>query len=57
MKQFNVNNLVRENIRALKPYSSARDEYKEMSSNMVFLDANENLHSDHLLNLSIINKT
>lgn len=39
---FNVNNLIRENVKILKPYSSARDEYKEMSPNMVFLDANEN---------------
>jgi len=43
MKQnFNLNNLVRENIKSLKPYSSARDEYKKISSNMIFLDANEN---------------
>ena len=28
MKDFNLNNLVRENIKALKPYSSARDEYQ-----------------------------
>lgn len=42
MKQFNVKNLVRENIKSLKPYSSARDEFKEATSNMVFLDANEN---------------
>ncbi|WP_372792326.1 histidinol-phosphate transaminase [Lutibacter sp.] len=34
--------LVRENIKALKPYSSARDEFKELKANMVFLDANEN---------------
>lgn len=33
--------LVRPNIWALKPYSSARDEYKGMSAS-VFLDANEN---------------
>ena len=33
--------LVRPNIRALKPYSSARDEYKGKSAS-VFLDANEN---------------
>tara|TARA_R110002073_G_scaffold147575_1_gene300313 strand:+ start:16476 stop:17528 length:1053 start_codon:yes stop_codon:yes gene_type:complete len=39
---FNVNNLIRENVKILKPYSSARDEYKEMSPNMIFLDANEN---------------
>ena len=40
---FNINNLVRENIKGLHPYSSARDEYKEATSkDMVFLDANEN---------------
>ncbi|WP_299016981.1 histidinol-phosphate transaminase [uncultured Polaribacter sp.] len=40
---FNINNLVRENIKSLKPYSSARDEYKDATSDeMVFLDANEN---------------
>jgi len=37
---FNINNLVRENIKALKPYSSARDEFKGTAD--VFLDANEN---------------
>ncbi|WP_426430382.1 histidinol-phosphate transaminase [Winogradskyella sp. HB-48] len=44
MKQnFNINNLVRPNITALKPYSSARDEFKDATSNqMIFLDANEN---------------
>ncbi|WP_452220807.1 histidinol-phosphate transaminase [Lacinutrix salivirga] len=44
MKQnFNINNLVRANIKTLKPYSSARDEYKDATSqDMVFLDANEN---------------
>jgi histidinol-phosphate aminotransferase len=40
---FNINNLVRENIKGLQPYSSARDEYSDASSqDMVFLDANEN---------------
>ncbi|MCD2258886.1 histidinol-phosphate transaminase [Psychroserpens luteolus] len=42
MRNFNINNLVRENIKTLKPYSSARDEYDKWSSDMVFLDANEN---------------
>jgi len=44
MKQnFNLNNLVRPNIAALKPYSSAREEFKDkISSQMIFLDANEN---------------
>ena len=37
---ININNLVRDNIKALKPYSSARDEFKGTAD--VFLDANEN---------------
>jgi histidinol-phosphate aminotransferase len=41
-KEFNLNNLVRESLKALKPYASARDEYKGTSTDMVFLDANEN---------------
>lgn len=40
---FNLNNLIRENIKSLKPYSSARDDYKDTNvSEMIFLDANEN---------------
>lgn len=39
---FDINNLVRENVKSLKPYSSARDEYLSDGSEMVFLDANEN---------------
>jgi len=39
---MNINNLVRENIKSLNPYSSARDEFKDLDVNMVFLDANEN---------------
>lgn len=39
---FNLEALVRENVRKLKPYSSARDEYSSDGSEMVFLDANEN---------------
>ncbi len=42
MKQFNINNLVRENIQNCKPYSSARDEFTDFNTDMVFLDANEN---------------
>lgn len=37
---MNIQNLVRENIRNLKPYSSARSEFKGTAD--VFLDANEN---------------
>tara|TARA_R100001369_G_scaffold20091_3_gene37011 strand:- start:93308 stop:94366 length:1059 start_codon:yes stop_codon:yes gene_type:complete len=43
MKQtFDINKLVRPNIAALKPYSSARDEFTSNGSKLVFLDANEN---------------
>ncbi|WP_417558314.1 histidinol-phosphate transaminase [Mesoflavibacter zeaxanthinifaciens] len=42
-QDFNLFKLVRPNIAALKPYSSARDEFKDAtSSQMIFLDANEN---------------
>lgn len=36
----NIENLIRPNIKALKPYSSARDEYSGNAS--IYLDANEN---------------
>ena len=39
---FSLKNITRENIKGLKPYSSARDEYLSDGSEMVFLDANEN---------------
>ena len=39
---MNIIELVRENIKNIQPYSSARDEFTEVNSNMVFLDANEN---------------
>ena len=38
--EFDLNNLVRENIKKLVPYSSARSEYKGTEG--IFLDANEN---------------
>ncbi len=39
---FSLENIIRENVKGLKPYSSARDEYVSDGSEMVFLDANEN---------------
>ena len=40
---FNINNLVRENVKSMKPYSSARDEFEDFdTADMIFLDANEN---------------
>jgi histidinol-phosphate aminotransferase len=40
VKQFDIKELVRDNIARMKPYSSARDEFKGEAE--VFLDANEN---------------
>jgi len=37
-----IKDLIRENIKSLEAYSSARDEFKAMSSGVVFIDANEN---------------
>lgn len=40
---FDINKLVRDNVKVLKPYSSARDEFEDFdTAEMVFLDANEN---------------
>lgn len=44
---FNLNNLIRENIKKLTPYSSARDEFSGEAK--VFLDANENSLGSPLL--------
>lgn len=43
---FNINNILRNNIKELVPYSSARDEFKGEAS--VFLDANENSYGSPL---------
>ena len=40
MKKVDIRSLLRDNIRELVPYSSARDEYK--GKDAIFLDANEN---------------
>ena len=39
---MNIQDLIRSTIKALKPYSSARDEFQGATDDMVFLDANEN---------------
>ena len=46
MKELNIEKLVRKNILELKPYSSARNEFKGEAS--VFLDANENSYGSPL---------
>jgi len=41
--KFDINTLIRNNIKSIKPYSSARDDFKDATTDeMVFLDANEN---------------
>ncbi|MBV4358606.1 histidinol-phosphate transaminase [Pinibacter aurantiacus] len=44
---FNFNSLLRENIKKLVPYSSARDEFKGEAK--IFLDANENSYGSPLI--------
>lgn len=40
---FDLQKIVRENIKSMKPYSSARDEFEDFdTAEMIFLDANEN---------------
>lgn len=40
---FDINTLIRENVKSMKPYSSARDEFEDFdTADMIFLDANEN---------------
>lgn len=40
---FDINNLIRSNVKNMKPYSSARDEFEDFeTADMIFLDANEN---------------
>lgn len=46
MKEFDLENILRKNIRNLTPYSSARDEYKGKEG--IFLDANENSYGSPL---------
>ncbi|KGO81706.1 histidinol-phosphate aminotransferase [Flavobacterium cauense R2A-7] len=38
---MNLDKLIRNNIKTMQPYSSARDEFKDFEQKMIFLDANE----------------
>lgn len=40
--EINLNNLIRENIKTMQSYSSARDEFQNFEEKMIYLDANEN---------------
>ena len=48
MKNFNLNKIIRPNILTMKAYSSARDEFKDASKDLIFLDANENPYNNGL---------
>lgn len=41
MGQFKLERVLRKNVKTLTPYASARDEFKDFDTDMVFLDANE----------------
>lgn len=45
MNNLDINKLVRKNVAQMKPYSSARDDFKEFERQMVYLDANENSYA------------
>ncbi len=42
MNYFNLDTIIRPNVKAMKTYSSARGEFQEINDNFIFLDANEN---------------
>lgn len=46
IKKMNLDNLIRENVKKMKAYSSARDEFENFTQEMVYLDANENPFSN-----------
>ena len=46
--KFNLESLTRDNVKSLKPYSSARDEYVSDGSVKIFLDANESPYNSGL---------
>mgnify|MGYP003600109798 FL=1 len=43
---MNLENIIRENVKKLSPYSSARDEFEQFTKPMIYLDANENPFSN-----------
>lgn len=43
---MNIQSLIRENVKKMSPYSSARDEFEQFTKPMIYLDANENPFSN-----------
>ena len=42
MNNFNLDTIIRPNVKAMKAYSSARDEFKDINDDFVFFVSNEN---------------
>ena len=40
--KMDLDKLIRENIKTMQSYSSARDEFQDYEKKMIYLDANEN---------------
>ena len=43
---MDVQRLIRRSVKALKPYASARDDFKDFDKEMIFLDANESPYNN-----------
>lgn len=46
MTTFNLETIIRANVKNMNPYSSARDEFEQFTKPMIYLDANENPFSN-----------
>lgn len=46
--KFNLQKIIRPNVLKMKAYSSARDEFKDLGAEKVFIDANENPYENGL---------
>ena len=53
---MNLNILIRPAVKAMKSYSSARDEFESQDEDLVFLDANENPFPMDLTDIQTPNK-
>ena len=47
-EKINIREMARPSIRDLKPYASAKDEFKDFDQELIYLDANENPYENGL---------
>jgi histidinol-phosphate aminotransferase len=47
-EKINISEMARPSIRDLKPYASAKDEFKDVDQELIYLDANENPYENSL---------